>query len=629
MMGMAMLNADPRNARSAAEDGIRDGFTSPDIQRDDRRRLIASPFAVDGDDWAAEVGAIFSVFDRIDVEPVAVRGDRLTLVRLRCVREPDFASSWLALYEYDEQGRLAHEIDFDEGDLAAALAELDRSYFFGEGAPHQRLLTICDKFGSVSLRDDTAELADFVAPEFEFVDHRLLGYGEGDRQYLLDVGYNGLDRVDGSVVNRVLYPVGSALLAVQRWLAISETGSEFEQITCFVLHVDESGLIDRLDLYDEADCAAAFARVDELGAQTAPARRAAKIENAATRADARAAELIARGDDAALAGSALADGFVLEDRRSVVALPDLDARGLAENFAAMRAQGYTIQTPEPLAVRGDRLCLSRRVATTEGGDESPVLALTELDEQGHYRSVVFFDADDLSAAMTELDDRYLADEGARHARVLRVCHAFGDANERRDFDAMREMLSADFVMSDHTRLGYGEGDREYFDAASRTMADVAPSDGTAINRLLCVESDALLTVREGHHITAEGSDYAWVSCIVVQVDPDDRIQRRRVLRRGRLRRCDGAAARARRCRCAKPARGERDDAVDGTVRRARHRPPLRPAPRAVRRRLRPCGPPHGRLGTGGERTGRVRHCVRILVRGRLRPRVDRADRGAR
>ena len=122
-----------------------------------------SPFAVDGDDWAAEVGAIFSVFDRIDVEPVAVRGDRLTLVRLRCVREPDFASSWLALYEYDEQGRLAHEIDFDEGDLAAALAELDRSYFFGEGAPHQRLLTICDKFGSVSLRDDTAELADFVA----------------------------------------------------------------------------------------------------------------------------------------------------------------------------------------------------------------------------------------------------------------------------------------------------------------------------------------------------------------------------------------------------------------------------------------------------------------------------------
>ena len=191
----------------------------------------------------------------------------------------------------------------------------------------------------------------------------------------------------------------------------------------------------------------------------------------------------------------------------------------------MRAQGYTIQTPEPLAVRGDRLCLSRRVATTEGGDESPVLALTELDEQGHYRSVVFFDADDLSAAMTELDDRYLADEGRGTPGCSRVCHAFGDANERRDFDAMREMLSADFVMSDHTRLGYGEGDREYFDAASRTMADVAPSDGTAINRLLCVESDALLTVREGHHITAEGSDYAWVSCIVVQVDPDDRIKR--------------------------------------------------------------------------------------------------------
>ena len=154
-----------------------------------------------------------------------------------------------------------------------------------------------------------------------------------------------------------------------------------------------------------------------------------------------------------------------------------------------------------------------------------MLALTELDEQGRYRSIVFFDADDLSAALNELDHRYLAGEGAPHARVLRVGKAFGDANERRDFDAMRDMLSADFVMSDHTRLGYGEGDREYFDAASRTRADVAPSDGVAINRLLRIEGDALLTVAEGHHITAEGSDYAWVSCIVFQVDADDRIRR--------------------------------------------------------------------------------------------------------
>ena len=165
------------------------------------------------------------------------------------------------------------------------------------------------------------------------------------------------------------------------------------------------------------------------------------------------------------------------------------------------------------------------MATTEAGDESPLLALTELDEQGRYRSVVFFDADDLSTALIELDDRYLADEGRAHARVLRVGRAFADANDRRDFDAMRDMLSADFVMSDRTRLGYGEGDREYFDAASRTRADVAPSDGVAINRLVRLDGDALLTVAEGHHITAEGSDYAWVSCIVFQVDGDDRIRR--------------------------------------------------------------------------------------------------------
>ena len=133
-----MLNADPRSARSIAEDGIEAGFISPDVHREDRRRLVASPVVVDGNDFAAEVGAMFSVFDRIDVEPVAVRGERLTLVRLRCVREPDFESSWLALYEYDEQGRMAHEIDFDDEDLPSAMAELDPAYFFGEGAPFQR-----------------------------------------------------------------------------------------------------------------------------------------------------------------------------------------------------------------------------------------------------------------------------------------------------------------------------------------------------------------------------------------------------------------------------------------------------------------------------------------------------------
>ena len=503
-----------------------ESLIQPDLERVDHGSL-ATPPQVGRDAYEEDLAAMGAVgFRGVERTSIAVRGERLALARLT-LRTPDgFEKVKLNLIEIGDDGRIRFDGHWDEEDLPAALGALNARYFFGEGAPHQRVLTVCAKFGSASLRDDTEALADLVAPSFVFADRRLLGYGEGDRRYLIDARYNGLDRVDGSVVNRVLYPVGGALLAVQRWMAISETGSEFEQVTCFVLHVDESGLIDRVESVRRSGLSGRGSRrVDELAGQAAPDRRAARIENAATRADARAAELIARGDDAALAGSALADGFVLEDRRSVVALPDLDARGLAENFAAMRAQGYTIQTPEPLSVRGDRLCLSRRVATTEGGDESPVLALTELDEQGRYRSVVFFDADDLSAAMTELDDRYLADEGARHSRVLRVCRAFGDANDRRDFDAMREMLAPDFVMSDRTRLGYGEGDREYFDAASRTRADVAPSDGVSINRLLVIEGDTLLTVAEGHHITAEGSDYAWVSCIVFQVDDDDRIRR--------------------------------------------------------------------------------------------------------
>ena len=191
----------------------------------------------------------------------------------------------------------------------------------------------------------------------------------------------------------------------------------------------------------------------------------------------------------------------------------------------MIEQGYEILPPEPVAVRGARLALARVVHRTPSGDESILLALIELDVDGLVARATAFDEDDVAAALTELDVRYLAGEGAQHARVLRVAKAFGDANERRDFDAMRGMLASDFVMSDRTRLGYGEGDREYFDLASRSRADVAPADGVAVNRILCIEGDALLTLAEGHHITAEGSDYAWVSCIVFQIDADDRIRR--------------------------------------------------------------------------------------------------------
>ena len=62
----------------------------------------------------------------------------------------------------------------------------------------------------------------------------------------------------------------------------------------------------------------------------------------------------------------IARDFVQEDRRTLVSLPTLGRRGLAENFALMHDQGYVSMVPQPIAVRGERLCLDL-VTCAHGG----------------------------------------------------------------------------------------------------------------------------------------------------------------------------------------------------------------------------------------------------------------------
>ena len=174
--GIAMMNVDPSRARSVAEELVAGGGVAPDVRRDDRRRLVASPVTVDADGWAAEVGAIFSVFDRIEAEPVAVRGERLALLRLRCVQDPDFQSSWLAIYEYDDEDRLVLEVDFDDDDLDAALDELDERYFAGEGAEHAEMGALAAVWMRTFHEQDWDAYPAILADDFVAVSHFQFGF---------------------------------------------------------------------------------------------------------------------------------------------------------------------------------------------------------------------------------------------------------------------------------------------------------------------------------------------------------------------------------------------------------------------------------------------------------------------
>ena len=122
------------------------------VLRLDRRKLVAAPPLKSAEAYGVNAVGFLDVFDTVDPETVAVRGERLALVRLHCGLEPDFVLRLLCLYELDEHGRIAWEADFDDDDLAAALRELDDPYVAGEGAPHERVLRIRRAFGDANDR---------------------------------------------------------------------------------------------------------------------------------------------------------------------------------------------------------------------------------------------------------------------------------------------------------------------------------------------------------------------------------------------------------------------------------------------------------------------------------------------
>ena len=114
----------------------------------------------------------------------------------------------------------------------------------------------------------------------------------------------------------------------------------------------DGDLINRCELFDEADLDAAIARFDELS------RPAPRLENAATRVNARyIADYVAR-DWAAMA-NLLADDLHSDDRRRVVNA-DLHGRDtVIESLRYVAELGIPEATSITIATRGERLALTR------------------------------------------------------------------------------------------------------------------------------------------------------------------------------------------------------------------------------------------------------------------------------
>lgn len=417
----------------------------------DRRRVVSAETQHGRDpvvrdlQAAAQVGFAISM-----VSALAIRGERLVLARVRASgRDPEaIQNDALNVVEIDDDERIANVVTFDLDNFDAAIAELDARYAAGEAAEYARTWAV---ISGALVAHNRREIAP-ATKDVVTIDHRrVAAFAPGEGLDYIRAGWDLDQKLDIYIeaVHRV-----SELGAVFTWagIGVSHDGFAAEWRSVDLMMVDGE-MLSRGEVFDEEDVDAAIARFDQL---CRPARR---LENAASHMFERMQACFTARDWDALADT-LVDDFHNEDRRRVVNGGVVRGRAAAVDTMRWAADlGITHATSNIIATRGERLVLAR--ARYSQGDENPeafgadVLQLAEIDADGRLAAIIVFDAEDVEAAVAELDARYLAGEAAAHAQMWSAMLGAYAAINRRELPS----TTPDFEDMDHRRgAAFAPGD---------------------------------------------------------------------------------------------------------------------------------------------------------------------------
>lgn len=453
---------------------------------------------------AAGVGFTLSM-----VSAVAIRGKRLVLARVRASgRDPAAVQNdALNVVEIDANDRIANVVTYDVEDIDAAVADLDARYLAGEAATNAATWSvIAGTFASISRQEFPA-----MAPDCATIDHRRVAtFAPDELPAYIRAGWN-IDQNITTYVDCVhrLDERGAVVSYVAYGKSDEGFDGEWHEIA---LAMVEGSMVNRCELFNEADLDIAIERFDQL---SQPVRR---LENAASQMHKRFETYFAARDWDAISGM-LADDMSSDDRRRAVNSGMREGReaALAEMSATVDI-GVKSMTSDVIATRGDRLALCR--SQTWGRDTRPeafhtdVFDILELNSAGKVSARVVFDLDDLDAAFEELDRRYLAGKAAAHARTWSViAEAYAGFNQR-ELRATRP----DFVNVDNRRgAAFAPGDIiAYIQAAW----DDSPDTNIYIAAVHRLSNIGAVVTHVAHGISQDGFDVEWRDVFLLTAEGD-------------------------------------------------------------------------------------------------------------
>lgn len=488
---------------------------SEDFSNDDRRRVVGAGIQHGRDAQIAHMRTVADLWTtKVMPTTIATRGRRLALMRLRFSgrdQGPEtFLTEVLGVLEIDSDERIAAVVFFEVDDFDVAIAELDARYLAGEAAPYARAWQVITRGYAAANRNEVPGMT----PDSVFVDHRaaltteredLTGYLPALWDLTPDV------RVYVEAVHR-LNELGAVMTHTAR--GTSQEGFDAEWRTVIV-GVTDGDLYRRVEVFDEPDLDAANARFEELSRPTT------ELVNAAARVAEKFLAHYAVRDWKAMA-ELLAEDVFSDDRRRVVNAGV--RRGRDAELANWRATSevWSTHVASTVAIRGERLALFRNAFTNHDkastAYSAAAFAVVEINDNNRVAGYVVFEADELDAAIAELDARYLAGEASTHSRIWAlVTEAFVALNQRKI-----PATTSDWVNIDHRRLApIGTGDLAAYLSVAWELSPQSYLYVAAVHRLSNL--GAVIT-----HVAAgtspEGFDAEW-QVIDVMTFEGDRINR--------------------------------------------------------------------------------------------------------
>lgn len=423
----------------------------------DRRRLSGDPI-VGRDAIRAAIQRVLDQYSRFGVHVLAVRGDRLAMVRSRWWDEAGNETTQLHVSEIGDDDLCVYDCRFDGDDFEGAYRELEQRYFAGEGAAFSEEGAAGTNYVIAMNRGDFDRLfGELTAPDMRLENRSASAFP--DRSYAefrtsIEQLSNMVDSArTWNSVTQYLSPNWS--VSRQEREALGANGELYSWTRLMVCEIRD-GRMQLACEFDVDDEDAAFAYAEERVRATT-SRLA--VDNLACEVGTRVLEASERGDvDTVVAN--FSESFVYDDHRRLSGEPVKDHVGLRAAVQRMFAQ-YSHFDARVLAVRGARLQLAHTRWSDDAGNETSYLLVIGLDADGRIALQASYDEDDFESAYRELEQRYYAGEGAAFGDAGTTTTEFAIAINEADLDrAFDDLIAPDFRVENHSRSGFPERSAE-------------------------------------------------------------------------------------------------------------------------------------------------------------------------